>query len=405
MDTDKLLTIFLFDRSQAEVLSNTLSQEQWQLCLEAAVRHKILPLVADYYHNVSDQPLTPALSEILAAHRRERNSWLEAIRALQFDSNEPRAMLMKGFGHELLYPERIERFAKDLDIVVRDFPAFCRFATQLFRRGFSLPFMARFYQHPDTAQWCGIARFIFEQGLEDGGVELHIGQFAVDQYHLIDWDELEPYAVQQQFSGIPLCVPDVNTMLKVFFMELATRPECMLRDLYDGHCLFMGAGIAPQALFDELAKARLLPQVEKLLAGFHRYQQSPPLLLQHLARNIHGDSGATSLLWQQRAREAIDRACEEGSWQLNVLSLLDRPWAIRCALRWGMTVNAILIDQRCAAIGLTRYKKFLMLTSPAGTFLLGVCGLFSDEEVEQLQAYLTREALRPSVILEEKQDG
>jgi hypothetical protein len=405
MEHDDLLTIFLFDRSRGVALGKTLSQEQWQECLEAAVRHKILPLVASYYHCVSTQPLTPNLEDILVAHRCERNSWLEACRALQFGSDETQAMLMKGFGHELLYPECIERFAKDLDIVVRDLPAFCNFATQLFLSGFSLPFMARFYLHPDTGEWCGIARFIFEQGLEDGGVELHIGQFAVDHSHLIDWAELEPHAVKRQLSGIPLCVPDIGMMLKVFFMELATRPECMLRDLYDGHCLFIAATLSPQALYDELAEAQLLPQVDKLLAGFQLYRQPPPPLLKFLAQNIHGSDRTIPLPWRQRVRQAIDRTAEKGGWWLNVLSLLDRPSAIKFALRRGMAVNALLIDARCEAIGLRRYKKYLMLTTPAGTFLLGICGLFSDDEVEQLQAYLARGALPPRMTLEEKQDG
>ncbi|MFI8415984.1 nucleotidyltransferase family protein [Serratia sp. NPDC078593] len=408
MESDEVLTAFLFDSQRALALSRKLSEEQWQICLHAAVEHKILPRAVAFYRRVSEQPLAPNFAAILDAHQRERHSWLAACRALQFDDGEMRAMLMKGFGHEMLYPERSERFAKDLDIVVQDLDAFCRFARQLFQRGFSLPFLARLYLHPTQGSWCGLGRFIFDRGLEDGGVELHIGQFAIDSHHVLDWQAIASHACECHFAGIPLIVPDTVMKLKVFFMELATRPACMLRDLYDGHCLF--AVLEPSqeaALRVQLGDAGLADQVDKLLAAFKRYRLTPPEVLSRLADTLRVSARPQPqpVTWQQRWRHWLDSACEKEGWRLHVLSLLDRAWFTNLALRRGMTINALLIDDTPAEMKLTRQRHYLLLTTPAGTFLLGVCGLFSDEEVEQLQAALRQKMPPAERLVEEKRDA
>ncbi|WP_042872564.1 nucleotidyltransferase family protein [Dickeya poaceiphila] len=389
-DIDRVLTCFLFDPQRTEELARTLTTEQWQLSLDCAVSHKILPHVAAFYHLYHDEPLPEKYQSILHTHEVERRSWFDALRITTPFSQTADAMLMKGFGHEILYPEKMDRFAKDLDIVVADFSTFCRIATELLHGDFHLPFMAQFVWRKEQQSWQGLARFIHRNGNEDGGIELHIGQFAVDEHHVITWPMLRQHAVKKCIESLPLCVPDSRMMLVIFFMELATRPECMLRDLYDGYCLCMTLTDKNDidALATTLNDEGLGAQVTKLLSAFFQFNQSPPNELVHLAEKIRSLSPEGKLGWRNRLRQALDRACQTGNLALRLLSLLDRPWAIRLAMRFAFPVYGIHLNTYPHPLHLIKHRHYLLLTTPAGTFLLGGVGLFSDEETEYLQSVI-----------------
>lgn len=388
--TDHLLCRFLFDPQYAREHAQSLSAEQWQHSLERAVSHKILPHVAALYQQYQSLPLPEPYQTILHIHELERSSWLAALRLVVPFSQRADAMLMKGFGHELLYPEKRERFAKDLDVVVADFTTFCEIAIQLLNNGFHMPLMAQLIWHKETKSWQGLARFIHKEGNEDGGVELHIGEFSVDENHRLSWPNLRMHATERRFGDLPLCVPDTPMMLTVFFMELATRPECMLRDLYDGYCLFIT--LTDQEEQDRLATAlkhaRLGDQVIKLIAAFVRYDLSPPFRLVQLEERIREEGPSMTPGWRHRLRKGLDKACQKADVLLRVLSILDRPWAIRLAMHSAFPIYGILISPHPQPLQLKKEGRYRLLMTPAGTFLLGVLGIFSDDEIVYLQSVI-----------------
>lgn len=394
-DLDHLLCCFLFAPQQARERAQTLTAEQWQHCLERAVSHKILPDIAAYYQQYQPLPLPARYQAILRTHTVERASWLTALRLAAPFSQRAQAMLMKGFGHEILYPEKRERFAKDLDVVVADFPAFCEIAAHLLRHGFHMPFMAQLIWRKKARCWEGLARFIHHEGNDDGGVELHIGEFVVDEHHKLRWPALRAQATDAHIDDIPLCVPDTPMMLTVFFMELATRPECMLRDLYDGYCLGMTLTDRNQhtALAAALNREGLGDQVSKLMAAFARFHLTPPDGLVQLAEQVHHTGTPATSGWRDRLRKRLDAACQHAPGLLRVFSLLDRPWAIGVAMQFAIPIYGILIASDPQPLHLQKIGRYRLLMTPAGTFLLGGVGLFSDEEIAYLESVIASSPL------------
>ncbi|ENZ8429736.1 nucleotidyltransferase family protein [Klebsiella aerogenes] len=392
---DRLLCRLLFDPQHAGELTQTLSAEQWQHCLERAVNHKILPHVAMLYQQYQALPLPENYQTILHTHTLERSSWLAALRLAAPFSQSANAMLMKGFGHELLYPEKIDRFAKDMDVVVADFTVFCDIANQLLNNGFHLPFMTQFIWRKELKSWQGLARFIHREGNEDGGVELHIGQFAVDEAHKLSWPTLHAQATVQRFGELPLCMPDTTMMLTVFFMELATRPECMLRDLYDGYCLCMT--LTDQDKFDMLVtalnKAQLGEQVIKLIAAFNRFNHPTPQKLLQLEKKVRTRGPSGKCNWRNRIRKRLDSACQNADVLLRLYSIFDRPWAIRLAMHFAIPIYGIPMSSHPQPLRLIKRGRYRLLTTQAGTFLLGGVGIFSDEEIEYLQSVIASSPL------------
>jgi len=387
---DRLLCRFLFDPQHAGEQAQALTAEQWQHGLERAVSHKILPHVAALYQQYQASPLPEKYQTMLHTHALERSSWLAALRLAAPFSQSANAMLMKGFGHEILYPEKMDRFAKDLDVVVADFTTFCHIATQLLNNGFHLPFMTQLVWRKELKSWQGLARFIHREGNEDGGVELHIGQFAVDDNLQLSWLALRAHATEKRFGELALCVPDTPMMLTVFFMELATRPECMLRDLYDGYCLCMTLTDQDQlnALATALTNAGLGEQVIKLIAAFVRFDQSPPYELVQLEERVRtrGTSGTAG--WRNRLRKGLDSACQKADVLLRIFGIFDRPWAIGLAMQFAIPIYGILINPHPQPLQQVKKGRYRLLMTPAGTFLLGGVGVFSDEEIAYLQSVL-----------------
>lgn len=392
---DSLLCRFLFDPQHAGEQAQALTTEQWQHCLERAVSHKILPHIAAIYQQYQALPLPQNYQTILHTHALERSSWFAALQLAAPFSQSANAMLMKGFGHEILYPEKIERFAKDLDVVVADFSIFCNMASQLLNNGFHLPFMTQFIWCKKSKSWHGLARFIHREGNEDGGIELHIGQFAVDESHQLSWPALHAQAAEKRFGELPLCVPDTAMTLTVFFMELATRPECMLRDLYDGYCLCMT--LTDQDEFDKLVtalnKAQLGEQVIKLIAAFTRFNQPTPYKLVQLEEKVRTRGPSVTPNWRNRIRKRLDNACQKTDVLLRPFSVFDRPWAIRLAMHFAIPVYGILLSSLPQPLRLMKKGRYRLLTTPAGTFLLGGVGIFSDEEIEYLQSFIASSPL------------
>jgi len=406
-EIDDTLTSFLFDPQRGEELARTLTLTQWQECLEYATAHKILPRVAQFYKQYCTIPLPENYQAILHTHELERRSWFEALQINAPFSITGDAMLMKGFGHEILYPEKMERFAKDLDVVIADFSTFCSMSKRLLNNGFSLPFMIRLTWHKRLNSWQGLARFIHQDGNEDGGIELHIGQFAVDDNYGLDWTTLRTHAMSKKIEDIPLSVPDRLLMLKIFFMELATRPECMLRDLYDGYCLCLS--ITDPDDLDMLAKslndAGLGHQVIKLVSAFARYQQPPPSELTLLAGKISSQPIPPSPGWRNRLRKALDRACNASDLTLRFLSVLDRPWATRLAMHFTFPIYGIQLNTHSYPLHLFKHRHYLMLATPTGIFLLGILGIFSEEETDYLESVVESLLLHLPPISEATLDG
>ncbi len=385
---DHLLCRLLFDPQHAREQAKTLTTEQWQHCLERAVSHKILPHVAALYHLYQSLPLPEQYQTILHIHELERSSWIAALSLTAPFSISANAMLMKGFGHEILYPEKKDRFAKDLDVVVADFTTFCKIAAQLLNNGFHVPFMAELIWRKELKSWQGLVRFIHREGNEDGGVELHIGKFMIDENHELSWPKLRIHATEKRFEDVPLCVPDTPMMLTVFFMELATRPECMLRDLYDGYCLCMTLTDQDERniLAMELNNAELGEQVVKLREAFIRYKLSPPYELIQLEEMVRTYGSSISPGWRKQLRKYLDNACQKANVLLRVFSVLDRPWAIRLAMYFAIPIYGILISSHPQPLRLEKRGRYRLLMTPAGTFLLGGVSIFSDEEIEYLQS-------------------
>ncbi|WNJ97288.1 nucleotidyltransferase family protein [Vibrio ruber] len=385
MHTEKLLTSMLFEPETELSLADT----EWNDCLNQSIIHKMVPQVATRYQQTTNHALPEHIQQMMDNHQCERENWIKACNLWQNSSTVHHAILMKGFGHERLYPTSQERFAKDLDVVVQNFEAFCHFASILLEHGFSLPLLVQFTMDPASKTLKGLGRFTCQGGWDEaGGIELHFGEFAVDNNLSLDWQTLSQVSESHSFSNTIIRTPDLQTMLIVFLMELTTRPHCTLRDLYDGDCLLRAQSAETTILLTDIRQYELTPQLLKLAEAFTHYNRPlPSLLTELMAYQGTNKTHLKSKPWQQWLRHKLGQLTEKGSFALWLCSLFDRAPVTMWMLKKGIPIHGLLLDRSTAPIALHQVNHFQILTSPMGTYLLGGCCVFTDEEIEEIDSH------------------